>query len=175
MGVRRLFSRGGGKNILFALKMPKNTLFSFKKVKNILFWLAKCVCVWGGKFLMQRLLNCRLKILNHLLLTFITLVIDTGLDNQVKKFLSNISTTKKLNILVFDITTLSLDFFCLFMEFRFSRNFHIISFYRSSHPQKWYIINSINCNAISKPTAITLVSSILPSVKHSLQNYYCIF
>ncbi len=42
MGVRRLFSRGGqnfpggagGKNILFALRMPKNILFSFKKVKK---------------------------------------------------------------------------------------------------------------------------------------------
>jgi len=40
MGVRRLFSRGGqnfpegGKNILFALKMPKNILFSFKKVEK---------------------------------------------------------------------------------------------------------------------------------------------
>jgi len=47
MGVRRLFSRGGqnfpvgGKNILFALKMPKNIIFSTKKVENILFCPAK--------------------------------------------------------------------------------------------------------------------------------------
>jgi len=40
MGVRKLFSRegqnfqGGGKNILFALKMLKNILFSFKKVEK---------------------------------------------------------------------------------------------------------------------------------------------
>jgi len=32
--MRAKFSRGGGKNILFALKMPKNILFSFKKVKK---------------------------------------------------------------------------------------------------------------------------------------------
>jgi len=52
MGVRRLFpsggqnfpvgAGGGGKNILFALKMFKNILFSFKKKsKNILFCAAK--------------------------------------------------------------------------------------------------------------------------------------